>query len=132
MGYKRDDLIVRFKGVFRTQAEHAALCAVTPSRRAYGIVMSEHGSVLDCYDDYLRGLCVASLANCHRRCYNRATRSTAVANCRLVVNLLKRTVTLRAGLSQPIRSSAKFFIPPKTELLYDYGENYTAYDAVKY
>ena len=127
IGYRKGDLIAEYVGVWRTQAEYQALCADEPERRAYSLVMSEHSDVLDCYDHYLRGLCLASFANDPTQCRNIVTGAIAKANCRIVANVKKGIICLRAGVVYPNESPANFYIPRDTELVARYGNSFVSF-----
>ena len=115
IGYKRDEPIVTFKGVWKKQSEWKELAEKEPCRRAYSIAKSEHGDVLDCYDHFVQGLCVASYANCPIACKDIITNEKAKDNCRITI--YKNVITLRCGVNSEGRESPKkFFIPPDTEL----------------
>ena len=131
LGYKNGDEIVNFVGVFRTQQEYMELCLQQPGRKAYSLAFSEKGLILDCYDQYKDGLCLASYANCFTGCWNTATNKKAVPNARLCVNLVKKTMKLRAGVKKGRESPANFFIPPHTEIVWDYESSYISYDYVE-
>jgi len=130
LGYKRDHAIVTFAGTTRTQEEYKALCELEPIRRAYSIAFSEHGLVLDCYDQYKQGLCLASFANSPVGCINLFTGRRATANCRIVADIVGKKITLKCGINHPesLKSPPDFFIPPYTELLWHYGDSYVSYD----
>ena len=132
LGYKRDDNIVSFIGTTRTKSEYEALCVLEPFRRAYSIISSTNGIVLDCYDQYKNGLYIASYSNSPVGCWNTITGTNAVPNCRLVISQdskKKKNFILRAGIKKDGKQSSKrFFIPPHTELLWDYGDSYISYD----
>ena len=130
LGYKRDHAIVSFKGTIRSQEEYKDLCEREPIRRAYSIVFSEHGQVLDCYDQYKEGLCLASLSNSPVGCIDISTGRRAESNCRLVPDMINKTLTLKCGVNYPIsnKSPKDFFIPPHTELLWHYGDSYVSYN----
>jgi hypothetical protein len=130
LGYKRDQPIISFKGTIRSQADYMALCEKEPIRRAYSIAFSEHGEVMDCYDQYRDGLCLASLSNSPVGCIDLATGRKAQPNCRLVPDFTKKTLTIRCGINYPFsnKSPADFFIPPHTELLWNYGDSYVSYN----
>ena len=107
--YKRDDVIVSFKGTHRTEAEYKALCDKEPWRRAYSLLFSStgEGDVLDCFDAYQKGTCVASYANSPKGCIDIVTGKKAVPNCRLVVNHLAKTMSLKCGVDTISRVSPK-------------------------
>ena len=127
--YKRDDPIVFFTGTLRTQQAFTKLCEKEPWRRAYALVFSEHGEVMDCFDQYQKGLCLASYSNSPNGCFDITTSKKAVENCRLVVNVKDKTMTIKCGVNkESIRSSDHFVIPPHTELLWDYGDSYISYN----
>ena len=134
LGYRNNDTIVVFVGKIRTIAEYQAVCALQPQRRSYSLISSTNGVVLDCYDHYNNGFCIASYANSPHECFNKVTNKNAVANCRLVVsndNNGSKTFTLRAGIVKGNKcTSSHFYIPPNTELLWDYGDSFIGYDAV--
>jgi hypothetical protein len=119
--YKKNDDIVDFVGVYMTLDEYDKLCQREPHRVGYALEYTD-SIVLDCFDHYRMGFCVASLANSPIGCWNTVTKSKAVANCRLIVhhddNIHKRRVYLKAG---PETSCPKnFFIPAGTEILFNY------------
>ena len=98
--YKRDDPIVSFSGTLRTQKAFTNLCEKEPWRRAYALVFSEHGEVMDCFDQYQKGLCLASYSNSPSGCFDITTSKKAVENCRLVLNVKEKTMTLKCGVNK--------------------------------
>jgi hypothetical protein len=128
LAYKKDEIIAHFIGIERSIDEWTLICTKDPHKRAYGLISSENGVVLDCYDNYQLGLCLASAANSPKGCFNTITKSTAVANCRLVVPVVKKGMRkkfyLKAGIST---SPNNFYIPCNTEFLWNYGDSYTNY-----
>jgi hypothetical protein len=132
LGYKRNDVIATFIGTIRSIPEYETICNLEPIRRSYSLISSTNGVVLDCYDHYKNGLCNASYANSPSGCFNTITKKKAVENCRLVVTNEangKKTFTLRAGiLKEGKRSSQFFYIPPNTELLWDYGDSFIGFE----
>ena len=129
LGYRKDDLITEFKGKLRSIKEWNEICETQPQRRAYGIQSSEYGNILDCYDHYKDGLCIASASNSSTGLKHKITGILAQPNCRLVVPIVKRgerkRFYLRAG---PLDCLPNFFIRPNTELLWDYGDDYEYYE----
>ena len=128
MGYKRDEVIAEFVGDYISQEEYMRRCDDNPAVRAYGVVSSEFGNVLSCYEYYKQGLCLASLANCPKGLFNFTTMAKARANARFCVDSISKRVTIRAGLVKPSRSAPNFYIPRHTEILIDYGTDYNMYD----
>ena len=129
LSYKRDEVIASFRGTVRTQEEYIAICVNEPWRRKYSISYSTNGNVLDCWDNYVNGLCIASYANSPRGCLNLATGLKAVDNCRLSINLQSKTMSLKCGVDIQSRRSPKgFSIQPGTELLWDYGDSFVSYE----
>ena len=127
--YKFNDPITSFVGTVRSQEEYQNLCKTEPWRRGYSLAFSEHGDILDCYDQYVKGLCIASFSNSPLKCFNLETQKPAVENCRLVVNLKKKTMTLVCGIIKEGRNKSKpnFSIAPDTELLWEYGDSFVNY-----
>ena len=126
IGYKRDEIIATFKGVWKTQSEWIKIAEQEPWRRAYSIAKSEKGDVYDCYDHYSQGLCIASYANCPIACKDVINNEKAKDNCRITIH--KKYITLRCGVNITERESPKnFFIPPDTELLWHYGDSFISY-----
>ena len=121
-----------------TQEEWNVLCAKEPRRRAYGLVSSEHGVILDCYDHYRNGLCIASYANSPVDCVHVHSKKEAIANCQLKVFGRKgetKKFYLQAGIKEQEqqqedsgKSKDNFFIAPGIELMWDYGDSYVSYD----
>ena len=127
-----------------SQKEWMLLCDKEPQRRAYGLVSSEHGVIMDCYDHYRNGLCIASYSNSPVNCINFHSKKEAIANCQLKVFGRKgetKKFYLQAGMreqdqdleenSQGNRNNnnkSKFFIAPGTELMWDYGDSYINYN----
>ena len=129
--YKRDEVIATFHGITRTQEEYIQICTTEPWRRKYSICFSSNGDVLDCWEHYNKGLCLASYANSPRGCVDLATGKKAVDNCRLSVNLAARTMSLKCGVDVHSRLSPKTFqIEPDTELLWNYGDSFVGYDSL--
>ena len=138
LGYKKGDFIAYFIGKTMTQEEWNVLCAKEPRRRAYGLVSSEHGVILDCYDHYRNGLCIASYANSPVDCVHVHSKKEAIANCQLKVFGRKgetKKFYLQAGIKEQEqqqedsgKSKDKFFIAPGIELMWDYGDSYVSYD----
>jgi len=127
--YNRDDVIATFQGIVRTQAEYMQICVTEPWRRKYSIAFSSNGDVLDCWEHYNKGLCLASYSNSPRGCVDLATGKKAVDNCRLSVNLAAKTISLKCGVDVHSRLSPKTFqIQPDTELLWNYGDSFISYD----
>ena len=130
LGYKRDEVIATFNGTIRTKDQYLALCADEPWRKAYSISFSTQGDVLDCYDKYIKGKCIASYANSPLGCFDLTTSKKAVDNCRLSVNLQSKTISLKCGVNELARKSPKaFIITPGTELLWDYGDSFVSYES---
>ena len=133
LAYRSNEIIAHFRGTLRTKDAWMRMCEVEPPRRAYGIISSENGVVLDCYDNYNAGLCLASASNSPVECVYIGTRKAAVANCRLVIPTVKKgqrkIFYLRAGVKDPEDDviSDRFYITPDTELLWDYGDSYVNY-----
>jgi hypothetical protein len=120
LSYKRDETIATFKGTIRTQEEYIAICVCSPWRKGYSIAFSTNGNVLDCWDQYVNGKCIASYSNSPRGCIDLTTGKSAVDNCRLSVNLQTKTISLKCGVDIQSRRSPKgFVIQPGTELLWD-------------
>ena len=136
--YKFNEEIIIYEGIYRTVADFRKKCISEPIRAAYAHRGSTNSLILDCYDAYKRGECLASYANSPHACYNRMTGSLAVANCRLTVrhnaySKLSPTMVLRAGSVEDYEKKddksfrEKFCILPGEELLWDYGIEYAHY-----
>jgi hypothetical protein len=80
--------------------------------------------VLDCYDAYLEGLCVASYANCYKGCFNAVTGRKAVPNARISYSSQHMSISLRVGVNSPdhLKSPKNFWIQANTEIIIDYGD----------
>ena len=132
LGYRRNDNIVKFVGTIRSLSEYEVICAKEPLRRSYSLISSEHGVILDCYDQYKNGFCLASYANSPLGCWNTVTNTKATENCRLVITTDEKgnkSFWLRAGIRRNGKqSSRRFFIPPHQELLFHYGDSYIGYE----
>jgi hypothetical protein len=124
MGYKRDDLIATYVGNIRTRVQFDALLESEPVRQQYSIAISSKGDILDCYDAFRQGLCMASFANEARACFNTVTNKAAQPNCRIVVDVNTSTAYIRAGLKYPVRSPNNFYIPNGHELICSYGAKF--------
>jgi hypothetical protein len=102
-----------------------------PHKEAYGIISSKYGVVLDCYDHYMAGLCIAAASNSPVGCWKMGTKQSVQANCHLVVPSVgkgcRKKIYLRAGVHQPKESATNFYIPPNVELTWDYGDIYDNY-----
>jgi hypothetical protein len=129
LAYKKGETIGKFVGILRTQTEYRSICENEPIRRAYSIAESENGLILDCYDQYRQGLCLLSFANCNVGAWNTVTNKKAVPNCSLVVNVEKKTFTLKCGVDKPeqFKTSKTFTITPGTELVWNYGDSFVNY-----
>ena len=131
LGYRKDETIAHFIGIERSVTQWTEICLAEPHKRAYGLISSENGVILDCYDSYTSGLCLASAANSPSGCVHYITKAPAVANCRLICPPVKKgsrkNFYLKAGVTVPETSEDNFFIPPNTELLWDYGDSYVNY-----
>ncbi len=136
--FKFNEEIITYEGTYRTVEDFKKICASEPQRAAYAHKGSTNSLILDCYDAYKRGECLASYANSPHACYDRMTGSMAVANCRLTVRLnayakLTPTLVLRAGSVEDFEKKddksfrENFCIFPGEELLWDYGNEYAYY-----
>ena len=131
LGYRKNDFIASFRGIQRSIEEWNALCITEPHRKGYGIESSTHGVVLDCYDHYTAGLCIASASNSPLHCFKVGTKSSVAPNCRLVVPTVsvgsRKKFYLRAGIVDPVESPNTFYILPHTELTWMYGDKFEMY-----
>jgi hypothetical protein len=127
LAYKFNDIIAEFVGRWRTKSEYEAIAAMEPCRRAYSIITSENGDVLDCYDAFIEGRCIASYANSPISCWDIESNKKAVENCRITVH--GRKIYLRCGVKTVGAHSPKTFtIPPNTELLWNYNNSFVSYE----
>jgi hypothetical protein len=134
MGYKYGEDIVAFVGVIRSTNEYDGLSQTDPCRKSYALYVDQH-RVLDCYEHAKAGLCRASLANDPYNCWNTATNRKAVANARISVHRgpdSKVTVSIKAGRkvcrTEVAAERKRFYLPPNTEILVDYGDLYRNFD----
>ena len=127
LGYIRNEVIATFNGIWRSQSEYEEICKVEPWRRAYSICKSEHGEVLDCYDNYRKGLCMASYSNCPTACWDIEKNRKPVPNCYITNH--GDVIKLRCGYKRGSEwiSSPKFRILPHEELLWNYGDSFVSY-----
>ena len=128
--YKKDEPIISFIGTVRTQAKYMEICETEPWRKAYSIAFSTNGDVLDCYDHYVKGLCIASYANSPKKCHDVITGKAAMENCYISVNYVEKTITLKCGYKKR-HCPDSFVIPAGTELLWDYGDSFVNYNDFK-
>ena len=91
--YKKDEPIISFIGTVRTQQKYMEICETEPWRKAYSIAFSTNGDVLDCYDHYSKGLCLASYTDSPKKCFNIGTGKAAMANCYISVNHVEKNYT---------------------------------------
>lgn len=126
LSYRRDETIAEFHGTWRSLMEWEELATREPWRRGYTIHASTNGDVLDCYDQYKCGECVASYANSPIACWDVVRNVKPVANCRITVN--GRRVLLKCGVDKVGSKSPKgFVVPQNTELLWNYEKSFTNY-----
>jgi hypothetical protein len=78
--YKRNDVVAQYRGVYVDLDAYLITIQAQPNRKGYGI-LSGDGRVLDCYDYYLSGAC---LANNALGCTNITTGMNAVCNCIMI------------------------------------------------
>ena len=134
LGYRYDAEIVAFIGLQRSSQEFDDLSQTDPLRKSYALQIKE-GLVLDCYDHVKKGLCRASLANDPYKCFDTSRNAPAVANARISVHVGKNgfvKVSIKAGRKVPSTEVAsekkRFFLPPNTEILAEYGDLFHAFD----
>ncbi len=107
--------IVNFAaGELVTTATYAQRCR--KGRGDYGIWVKED-TILDCYEQYKKGACLASAANSPKNCYNIATNTHAEANAKLGQPLWRNG---KVSISLYSKDRA---IAPNTEILYLYANN---------
>jgi hypothetical protein len=100
--------LAEFKGVIITERHRQELGIEG------GYVLKTHKGLLNCYDNAMRGLCKASMANSAIHCFNKSENRNAVNNCTIRVN--GNTVTLY--------TAKNIAIPPNRELLWAYQSAY--------
>ena len=100
--------LAEFKGVIITERHRQELGIEG------GYVLKTHKGLLNCYDNAMRGLCKASMANSAIHCFNKSGNRNAVNNCTIRVN--GNTVTLY--------TAKNIAIPPNRELLWAYQSAY--------
>ena len=131
LGYRKNDLVAYFRGTQRTILEWNEMIINEPHKEAYGIISSKYGVVLDCYDHYMAGLCIAAASNSPVGCWKMGTKQSVQANCHIVVPQVgkgsRKKFYLRAGVHEPKESATNFYIPPNVELTWDYGDIYDNY-----
>ena len=110
-GFKAGDPIAKFRGVIKSIAEYDM--DAESGKGGYAVLIRE-GFVLDCYDEYKRGVCKASWANCPTNCFDTIIKSKAKANAYITVDTNRNIVQLRALTN----------IQPHVEIKWKYGDEY--------
>ena len=126
MSYKRNEVIAEFKGTWRSLMEWEEIAAKEPWRRAYSIIASEHGDILDCFDHFKKGNCIASYSNSPIACIDLTTNTKAVANSRIKVS--GKRIFLVCGVNKVgSRSPKHFVLQPHKEILWNYESSFISY-----
>ena len=106
---RKGDIIADFIGEFTTK-----VLANSRDKEGFGgyMIAIKNNVVLDCYN--YTHICKASMASCPTNCFDRKSRTMAVANAKLTIDHKRRKTSLRALHN----------IPPNVEILWHYGVNY--------
>ena len=78
------EAISYYKGEIITPEENTRRIAQNPERDGYQIKLSKK-FILDCFDEYKKGRCMASFANDYRNCLDITTGVMAQPNAKLIV-----------------------------------------------
>lgn len=120
VSWKKNDVLITFKGTIINKSMKIQREA---DKKGGYMIQINVDCFLDCYDNRWLASdhpdkCLASVANCHRKCQFVGTSTRATVNTRLKVDAASKKVAVVANTN----------VAAHVEILYDYGGAYKNYD----